>query len=154
MKTKDLNKMSNGFLDTIRIFCVTNYQNGFIKLGINDKIYSYSLYEYKNAFDKLSGNKGRQLYHFEYLDYLDEHFSTDKKVADMEPYLKQIKEKERERNLLNSLLKEYAAEYENACDDLYYGYGYNFWRTHNNSIDDDDIAEKVWKAAFKKMSKS
>ena len=50
------------------------------------------------------------------------------------------------------LINKYQAEFENACDDLYYGYGYNFWRTHNNSIEDDSIAKMVWKAAFDKMS--
>ena len=50
------------------------------------------------------------------------------------------------------LINKYRAEFENACDDLYYGYGYKFWRTHNNSIEDDNIAKMVWKAAFNKMS--
>ena len=52
------------------------------------------------------------------------------------------------------LINKYQAEFENACDDLYYGYGYNFWRTNNNSIEDDNIAKMVWKAAFNKMSAS
>lgn len=50
------------------------------------------------------------------------------------------------------LINKYRAEFENACDDLYYGYGYKFWRTHNNSIEDENIAKMVWKAAFNKMS--
>lgn len=53
-----------------------------------------------------------------------------------------------------SIIKKYRAEFENACDDLYYGYGYKFWRTHNNSIEDDNIAKMVWKAAFDKMSQN
>ena len=50
------------------------------------------------------------------------------------------------------LINKYQAEFENACDDLYYGYGYKFWRANNNSIEDDNIAKMVWKAAFNKMS--
>ena len=53
-----------------------------------------------------------------------------------------------------SIIKKYRVEFENACDDLYYGYGYKFWRTHNNSIEDDNIAKMVWKAAFDKMSQN
>lgn len=52
------------------------------------------------------------------------------------------------------LINKYQAEFENACDDLYYGYGYKFWRANNNSIEDDNIAKMVWKAAFDKMSAS
>jgi hypothetical protein len=49
-------------------------------------------------------------------------------------------------------IRMYRAEFENACDDLYYGYGYKFWRTHNNSIEDESIARAIWKAAIDKMS--
>ena len=51
------------------------------------------------------------------------------------------------------MIKQYQAEYENACDDLYYGVGYKFWRTHNNSIQDDEIAKTIWHAAVDKMSR-
>ncbi len=54
---------------------------------------------------------------------------------------------------IKELIKQYQAEYENACDDLYYGYGYKFWRTHNNTIQDDEIAKAVWHAAVDKMSR-
>lgn len=52
------------------------------------------------------------------------------------------------------LLKVHRAEFENACDDLYYGYGFAFWRSHNNGIADDDEAKIVWKAAVNKMANS
>lgn len=52
------------------------------------------------------------------------------------------------------LLKVHRAEYENACVDLYYGYGFVFWRSHNNGIADDEEAKIVWKAAFNKMANS
>lgn len=52
------------------------------------------------------------------------------------------------------VLREYRAEYENACDDLYYGYGYKFWREHNNGIDNEEDAKLVWNAAFNKMARA
>ena len=52
------------------------------------------------------------------------------------------------------VLRNHRAEYENACDDLYYGYGYKFWREHNNGIDNEDDAKLVWNAAFNKMAKA
>jgi len=51
------------------------------------------------------------------------------------------------------LINKWRAEYENACDDLYYGYGYKFWKTHNNRITDDEEAKIVWRAAVEQMSK-
>lgn len=51
-------------------------------------------------------------------------------------------------------ISDHRAEYENALDDLYYGYGYKFWRTHNNDIEDDEVAKAVWKAAVDKMARS
>lgn len=52
------------------------------------------------------------------------------------------------------VLRKYRAEFENACDDLYYGYGYKFWREHNNGIDNEEDAKLVWGAAFNKMAKA
>jgi len=52
----------------------------------------------------------------------------------------------------SELVQRYRAEYENACDDLYYGYGYTFWRHHYNSIESDEEAKIVWKAAFNHMA--
>lgn len=51
---------------------------------------------------------------------------------------------------------QYCAEYENACDDLYYGYGYNFWlrnERNNGSKMSDVDAKIIWSAAFSKMSR-
>lgn len=59
----------------------------------------------------------------------------------------------RESEHRNELLKTYQAEFENACDDLYYGYGYSFWRKTNNSIEDEEDAKIIWKAAVDKMSR-
>ena len=43
------------------------------------------------------------------------------------------------------------AAFENACDDLYYGYGFNYWRKQHSYLD-PITADKIWNAAFKKMS--
>ena len=51
------------------------------------------------------------------------------------------------------LIGKYRAEYENALDDLYYGIGYSFWRTHNNRIESDDDAKRVWEYAIDEMTK-
>lgn len=52
---------------------------------------------------------------------------------------------------LEELLTTAEAEYENALDDMYYGYGYDFWRTHYNDIEDDNDAKLVWKTAKQVM---
>lgn len=57
----------------------------------------------------------------------------------------------REAEHKREVLSKYRAEYENACDDLYYGYGYKFWRSHNNSIEDENDAKIVWNTALEKM---
>ena len=74
-----------------------------------------------------------------------------------------ILEKESEfsiENLINAfkvavipsvVLKTHRAEFENACDDLYYGYGYEFWHKQHSHLSDED-AKIVWNAAFNKMA--
>lgn len=54
---------------------------------------------------------------------------------------------------VNRLLREDfdRAAFENACDDLYYGYGFNYWRKQHSYLD-PITADKIWHAAFKKMS--
>jgi hypothetical protein len=56
------------------------------------------------------------------------------------------------------LIARYRAEYENAMDDMLYGYGYEFWRNRNNSknapfnsIKDEETAKRIWLAAKESM---
>ena len=51
-----------------------------------------------------------------------------------------------------ALVKNYLADYENACDDLYYGYGFKFWyeRGVKDRLSLDD-AKALWRAAVLKM---
>jgi hypothetical protein len=51
-------------------------------------------------------------------------------------------------------IRSYRAEYENACDDLYYGYGYDFWRKSNKDYMPEEIARTVWHRAYCKMANS
>jgi hypothetical protein len=58
------------------------------------------------------------------------------------------------RNLRN-VLSKYEAEYENACDYLYYGYGFNKWykaQINNGSEMSEEEAKTVWNKAFHKMA--
>ena len=49
----------------------------------------------------------------------------------------------------------YEAEYENACDDLYYGIGYSEWFEGNGDVfDSEDDAKFVWKVAFYDMAEA
>lgn len=50
------------------------------------------------------------------------------------------------------LIRAYAADFENACDDLYYGIGYKSWR-ETCSITDDKTAKRIWRLAHDKMSR-
>ena len=45
------------------------------------------------------------------------------------------------------------AAFENACDDLYYGYGFDFWRKQHDYLD-PITADKIWHAAYRKMAES
>lgn len=51
-----------------------------------------------------------------------------------------------------TVIREYRADYENARDYLYYGYGYKMWRTTNKDYMSEDDAKIVWKAAFNHMA--
>lgn len=54
----------------------------------------------------------------------------------------------------SKLLIDHQGEFENACDDLYYGYGFNFW--YNDSMKEylsEDDARIIWNAAKAKMSR-
>ena len=46
------------------------------------------------------------------------------------------------------------AAYENACDCLYYGYGKQFWITHDyNQALPLEISNEIWHQAFEDISK-
>lgn len=51
----------------------------------------------------------------------------------------------------SELLRKYRAEFENACDCLYYGYGYKLW-LKSTRFENEEDANVVWKAAFERMA--
>lgn len=51
-------------------------------------------------------------------------------------------------------IRSYQADYENACDCLYYGYGYDFWRKSNKDRISDNTARIIWNRAFNRMANS
>ena len=43
--------------------------------------------------------------------------------------------------------------YENACDYLYYGYGFKRWYNANSALfDNEQHARKIWREAFEHMA--
>lgn len=69
-------------------------------------------------------------------------------------YEKQEQRKREQRR--EELIKNYQADYENACDDLYYGYGFKFWYNAYGVKDrlSEDDARTLWRAAVLKMSQA
>lgn len=53
---------------------------------------------------------------------------------------------------LPMILKEHRADYENACDYLYYGEHYSKWRESNKEYLSDEHAKYIWKCAFNHMA--
>jgi hypothetical protein len=67
-----------------------------------------------------------------------------------------ISDSRRIKDANSQLIRKYQAEYENACDDMYYGYGKKFW--YNQQIEfgsemTQEEANEVWEAALEKMSR-
>lgn len=157
---KDYLKESNGFLDcvsTLGFECAGTYNSYRVCQG---EIYNFNLKQYKDAYDAICEEKNRQASYAEFLDWMDANvLRSDLNIeTELENYRKYREEKEREKaereRAITLALKTYAAEYENACDCLYYGYGYYYWRKNNNRIVSDEEAKIVWKAAFDKMANS
>lgn len=52
-------------------------------------------------------------------------------------------------------ISPYRSEYENAKDDIYYGYGYQFWYDGNgDAFDNEDDAKFIWHCAFNCMAEA
>lgn len=149
--TINLNAEINGFLSLFNGFLTARGPIGFVVYG--ETVYNFSLSKWKNLFD---GFDHRPTYG-EWLDAIKPFINSNTTAFDVETQwivYQRTQESERMKEQKRIQLKsEYQAEFENACDDLYYGYGYQFWRTHNNTIENDDDAHIVWQMAVKKMSK-
>lgn len=154
----ELKKESNGFLDCVSVLglCPAGMYGIFRVRG--EKVYTYDLKKYKDAYNDLCDEYKRHATYEEFLKLLDEVMIVDgvnpkEKIAEYEKWVEENKKKQNLSIRKAELIKSYRAEFENACDDLYYGYGFSFWRTHNNRISDDEDARIVWRAAFEKMSR-
>ena len=89
------------------------------------------------------------LYHFvDYMNFKNSHGLHPLSPETLAAYLEQREREERRA----ALVKNYRADYENACDDLYYGYGFKFWyeRGVKDRLSLDD-AKALWRAAVLKM---
>lgn len=126
-------------------------------LNMNDgTLYRYSLKGFIDALRKINANR-----HFmsatesEVLDALEMQGRSHKNIEDIiEARKERLREKE-ETEHMRKLVAKYRAEYENACDDLYYGIGYSSWLKYQREIGSDmsdDEGKLVWKAAFKYMA--
>lgn len=54
--------------------------------------------------------------------------------------------------IVREVLEQFQAEFENACDYLYYGLGKKRWLQSCNGSMTEEEAAIVWKAAFDKMA--
>lgn len=60
-----------------------------------------------------------------------------------------------ENQRYSDCIHPYQAEYENAKDDIYDGYGYKFWHDANgDAFDNEDDAKFIWICAFNHMAEA
>ena len=118
------------------------------------KVYRYSFVDYmnfKNDHEMNGLSPDTMAAYLEQLEPVNREFG--KLVQEAEAYAKE-QEKQRKREERRAyLVKTYLADYENACDDLYYGYGFKFWYEHQGVSDrlSLDDARTLWRAAVLKM---
>lgn len=137
---KSLNSESYGFIDCMATlkFGVTKYNS--VRLRKN-KFYRYGLKEFKETYDSLCDKLERRPSYREFLYEIDTEFLIGGKKE-----LKQTPE---------YIKIEFTAEYENACDDLYYGGGFTSWYKNQKRFGSNISpiqARAVWKAAFDYMA--
>lgn len=74
-------------------------------------------------------------------------------VKEAEDYAREQEEQRRKEQRRKELVNQYRADYENACDDLYYGYGFKFWYEHHGVSErlGEDDARTLWRAAVFKV---
>jgi hypothetical protein len=119
------------------------------------KVYQYHFVDYMNWKD---ANGMPALSPDTLAAYLEQLEPTNREfgklVQEAEKYAAEQEEQRKREERRAYLVKTYRADYENACDDLYYGYGFKFWYTHygvNERLSEED-AKTLWRAAVLKMS--
>lgn len=94
----------------------------------------------------------------EYIDWMnatqkDDGTTVASATNDYKLFLEYKEREKAEREKRDALIRKHRAIFENACDDLYYGYGKQFWLDSIKEVDiSAEDADIVWKAAFDKMA--
>lgn len=156
MATVNFNTKSNGFIDCISAL---NWQvggagNQRVAFG---KVYQYSLSVWKNAYNELCDKHGRHATYQEYIDWMNEvcllpDVTAEDSLARYAEVSKQREEEKRAEHHLAELLRTHYGVFLNACDDLYYGYGFKkFYPAYSGDLSEAD-AKIIWDAAFEKMA--
>ena len=155
-----IDQKTNGFLDCIAFLKMEHGGRGGHQRIIFGKVYAYSLKEWKDGYDELCEKKGDYITYREYLEWINAKFLMADISADeaRTTYLSHQEEKRKlqeEESRRSAIVKKYRAEFENACDCLYYGYGFTTWKeTNKESSMTDDESKIVWRAAFNKMAEA
>ena len=118
------------------------------------KVYRYSFVDYMNFKNdhELNGlSPDTMAAYLEQLQPVNREFG--KLVQEAEAYGREQEEQRKREERRAELIRTYRADYENACDDLYYGYGFKFWYEHQGVSDrlSLDDARMLWRAAVLKM---
>lgn len=148
---------TNGFLDCISKL---NFQRGGTNGNqriINGKVYSYSLSQWKDAYDNLCDKKGGHITVDEYMNWLDKNcLITDANAKDSinqySNYKSELDKEREEKQRTAEIVRNNRAAFENACDYLYFGYGFNRWFKSCEGYISEEDAKVVWKAAFDKRA--
>jgi hypothetical protein len=154
----NLNNKSNGFLDCMKVLAIQPAGNGGYLRVRDNKVYNYDLYTYKVTYDKMCDCIDDKVSYQGFLNWMnDTQLRTDLNAQDeLNAYANYKAEKAAEnaqKIKTEQLVEKYRAAYENACNDLYYGYGYSFWwNTHKKYIENEADAKIIWQAAFNKMA--
>lgn len=160
MHNTDMNEKSKGFLDCISHLNMEKGGNGGDQRIIDGKVYRFSLSEWSNAYSGLCLKKGDNITYQEFMDLINDKYligdaSVEDSINSFNLYKTQQDNERQEKEHVMSLIRKYRASFENACDDLYYGYGYKFWFEHEMKAGvkmSEADAKLIWNAAREKMS--
>ena len=155
LKENIVSEPTNGFIDCIGKLKIQSGGHGDQRI-IDGKVYRFDLRDWKNGYDQLCQEKNDYITTQDYLAWLDANFlidgmSSEDSLAQYSAYSNEINKAQIEAAHKKQLLKQYRADFENACDDLYYGYGFKFWFNSCSETLSKEDAKIIWKAAIDKM---
>mgnify|MGYP006931936609 FL=1 len=119
-------------------------------------MYSYSLNQWKDAYNNLCDKKGGHITVNEYLNWLDKNClitdaNTKDSINQYSSYMSELEKKREDEQRKAEIIRNNRAAFENACDYLYFGYGFNRWFKACEGYISEEDAKVVWKAAINKM---